>query len=199
MKKDSPKFTKALSFIKKQHAGQFRDNGLPAWHHLLRVSRILSHTLEETKEGTPEERNNLPLAALGHDIFEDTKATEAEIQTIFGNRGLVLIQGMTNWWGDGEKPKYIKQICASEEAVRLIKLADLCDNYTSVVYNIKSLGVKWSTSYFLPIVRPMREAIIKTRFKKFKKSSEILIPAIHRASLLLEEEITQLSRPKHNM
>ena len=119
--------------------------------------------------------------------------TEKEVLVVFGARGLTLIRGMTNWWGDKEKPRYIKQICASEEAVRLIKLADLCDNYTSVVYNIKSLGVPWTKFYFLPIVSPMREAISKTTFRTYKKSAEILLRAIHRAALLLEEEVIQLS------
>ncbi|MBI2056436.1 MAG: hypothetical protein HYT37_03565 [Candidatus Sungbacteria bacterium] len=141
----------------------------------------------------------IPLSALGHDIFEDTKATEKEVEKIFGKRGLALIQGMTNWWGDKEKPKYIKQVCSSKEAVRLIKLADLCDNYTSVVYNLKALGVEWTQLYFLPIVSPMRNAISKTKFKIFKKSAAILLQAIDRASLLLDEEITQLSGTKRNM
>lgn len=188
--KDTPQFKKALKFIQKHHGGQFRDNGLPAWHHLLRVSRILSHTFDVTKEGNNAQENLvIPLAALGHDIFEDTKATEKEVEKIFGARGLVLIKGMTNWRGDEEKPRYIKQVCASEEAVRLIKLADLCDNYTSVVYNIKALGVPWTQSYFLPIVSPMRSAIAKTKFKTFKKSAAILMTAIERAVILLDEEI----------
>lgn len=184
------RYKKALQFVQKKHKGQFRDNGLPAWHHLMRVSAILEHALAETKEGSSEERKIIIRAALGHDIFEDTDATEKEVLKIFGARGLELIKGMTNWRGDKEKKKYVRQVARSEEAVRLIKLADLCDNITSVAYNLKSLGRTWTESYFLPIVTPMRHAVVKTQFRKYKKTASFFIFMVGAAAVLLDNEIT---------
>jgi len=189
-------FKNALSFVQKKHAGQTRDNSLPAWHHLLRVSRVLNLVLNITKEGSIQKKFIITLAALGHDLLEDTDAKEPEIKAVFGDGGLRLIQGMTNWWGDNEKKKYIKQVLHSEESVRLIKLADLYDNISSVCYNIKALGKKWTISYFLPIVTPMRKAVAKTKFKQFSQSAKLLINMILIASLLLEEELKLLRGPK---
>ena len=182
-------YKKALAYVQKKHAGQVRDNGLPAWHHLMRVSAILEHTFAKTGEGDKREQEVIIRAALGHDIFEDTDATEKEVAEIFGARGLELIKGMTNRWGDKEKKKYVRQVVRSEEAVRLIKLADLCDNITSVAYNIKSLGCSWVLHYFLPIVTPMRHAIIKTRFRKYKRTASLLMFILSSAAMLLADEI----------
>lgn len=182
-------FKKALSFVQKKTRGQFRANGLPTWHHLARVSNILKFTLNETKEGNRQDKLLIPLASLGHDLLEDTNSSEAEIKEIFEERGLFLIKGMTNWWGDKEKKLYIKQVINSEETVRIIKLADLYDNISDVTYNIKNLGLKWTDSYFLPIVNPMLQAVKKTKFKRYKKTSSLLIfMADAKLSLLLEEK-----------
>lgn len=184
------RYKKALQFAQKKHKGQFRDNGLPAWHHLVRVSAILERVFQETKEGSAKERETIVCAALGHDLFEDTDATEKEILEIFDARGLALIKGMTNRWGDKERKKYIRQMIQSEEAIRLTKLADLYDNITSVAYNLKSLGLPWTENYFLPIVTPMRHAVVKTRFRKYKKTAFLFIFIVGVAATLLDNEIT---------
>ncbi len=187
-------YKNALLFVQKRHAGQFRANRVPAWHHLARVSETLAHVLKETQEGSAQERFLISLAALGHDLLEDTDAKKSEIEKIFGVRGLELIKGMTNWWGDKEKPRYIRQVTRAEEAVRLVKLADLYDNITSVTYNLKILGVRWTTSYFLPIVTPMRRVIVKTKFRRYRKTAKILIFFANTAACLLDEEVKRLRK-----
>lgn len=187
-------FEKALHYAQKMHSGQKRAGGMPVWHHLLRVSEILNKILKETKEGTPAERKIIPIAALGHDILEDTKAKEADVVEVFGNRGLELIRGMTNWLGDGNHKPYIEAMAKAEEAVRLIKLADSFDNFTSVAYNLTLLGEKWAYSYFLPIVLPMREKIFKTKFVTYKKTAEKLMFLVDAGWGLLESELEENKR-----
>ncbi|MBI2109479.1 MAG: hypothetical protein HYT93_04950 [Parcubacteria group bacterium] len=187
---------KELQFVKKKHGGRFRARGVPEWYHLARVSNVLEIVLRRTKEGNPKERRTIVAAALGHDVLEDTDATEEEIVKIFGKKGLTLILGMTNRWGDGEKKRYVRQVVSAPEGVRLIKLSDLYDNITSVVYNLDTLGLSWTHSYFLPIVTPMRKAILKTKFSHFKKTAEILKSMVNISAELLLLEIKRYEHTK---
>lgn len=187
---DRDKFFKnALEFVKEKHKGQVRAGNVPAWHHLARVSNLLSLVLKKNKEADKRERFIIAAAALGHDVLEDTTATEKEVTAVFGARGAEIVKGMTNRLGDKHVGPYVAQVAGSEEAVRLVKLSDLYDNHISVVYNLHLLGLKWTHSYFLPIVTPMRLAVTKTKFKIFRKTASDLILLVNSASFLLEREI----------
>jgi (p)ppGpp synthase/HD superfamily hydrolase len=179
----------ALAFVQKKHRGQFRAGKVPVWHHLLRVSDLLRLTLSDMKEGTPKERRIIALAALGHDLLEDTKATDKEIATVFTKRGLELIHGMTNPHGDADHGPYIRAMASAEEAVRLIKLSDLYDNFTSVVHMLPTVGAQWTNSFFLPITMPMHAAIKKTTFTEYPKTAEHLIRLVDSSVQLLESEL----------
>lgn len=187
---DRDKFFKnALEFVKEKHKGQVRAGNVPAWHHLARVSDLLGSVLEKNKEADKKERFLIAVAALGHDVLEDTAATEEEVAAVFGARGAEIVKGMTNRLGDEHVGPYVAQVTDSEEAVRLVKLSDLYDNHISVVYNLHILGLEWTRSYFLPIVTPMRLAVTKTKFKIFKKTAADLILLVNSASFLLKTEI----------
>jgi len=187
-------FQRALEFVKKKHAGQIRAGNVPAWHHLVRVSYLLQNLLTQYEEGTPEERDAIIIAALGHDILEDTDATRDEVASIFGDRAAELVWGMTNEWGDGNIAPYVEKIVASEEAVRLIKLSDGFDNNANVVYNMPLLGTQWVTSYFLPVVKSMQETVTKTEFKAYPKTAATLIAMVKNSFLLLKKELEIFSK-----
>ena len=189
MVRKDPTFEQALLFVQKKHHGHFRGGGMPEWQHLLRVSELLCHTLSATKEGTASEWRMIYLSALGHDLLEDTKATKKEIGAVFSLRGLALIEGMTNEIGDSDHSAYIQAMTNAEEAVRLIKLSDLYDNFTSVVFNLSFLGPKWTTSFLLPKVTPMHTAIKKTNFIRYKRTAEFLIKMVDSSAALLESEL----------
>ena len=178
-----------IRFVKHKHQDQYRAGKVPVWHHLAHVSQILEYVLKYTKEGGVEEREIMKMAAWGHDILEDTEAMQTEIEEMFGKRGYHIIRGMTNELGDRYKKRYIAQMVRSEETIRLIKLSDLHDNITSALYNFDRLGAKWMTSYFLPIVTPMRKAIAKTKFKKYKRSAMLLLAMVELSASLLDEEV----------
>ncbi|MBI1957226.1 MAG: HD domain-containing protein [Candidatus Niyogibacteria bacterium] len=192
----SKKFQTALAFVQKKHRGQKRAGGVPAWHHLARVSEILSDALERYNEGVLSDRRIAPIAALGHDVLEDTKATPHDVRRVFGERGFELIWGMTNEWGDAHRAPYVKKVIRSEELVRLMKLSDLADNLINVAYAFSELGEKWTSSYFLPIVTPMRNAIRKTRFVRYPKTAAHLIRIVDLATLLLEHEQKRFRKRK---
>lgn len=194
----SKRFNIAVRFVQKKHAGQFRAGGVPAWHHLARVSQTLATLLQRTKEGTRSEREHIIVAALGHDVLEDTAATERDVVAVFGDRSTELVRGMTNTWGDDHTKPYERQIVQSEEAVRLIKLADLYDNYTSVTHHVRELGTTWTKTWFLPIVAPMYRAVSKTKFVVYPNTAGMLIAMVSVASELLQGELrrTKTSRTK---
>jgi (p)ppGpp synthase/HD superfamily hydrolase len=182
-------FERALKFVQKMHKGQFRAGKVPVWQHLLRVSETLAHVLSHTKEGTPAQRQIISIAALGHDLLEDTQATKAQIKNIFGERGFSLIEGMTNVHGDSNHAPYIRAMKGASEEVRLIKLADLYDNVSSVAHTLPLLGKKWTTSFFLPIVVPMFAAVKRTKFRKYRKTVALLIALVDVSFRQLEKEL----------
>lgn len=191
MTKDFDKHrAQALVFVREAH-GQLKDRSDgPVWHHLERVSRLLEHVLMETGEGTDEERETIAIAALGHDCLEDTPVTRERVLDIFGADGLTLIEGMTNRWGDDHPAPYVEAVAAASEGTRIIKLSDLYDNCTSVVFTLTRLGTKWNETYFLPIVRPMIEALMPTKFTTYPKTAERLKTMVRAsfASLLEAQE-----------
>lgn len=187
-------YQKALKFVQLKHAGQMRAGESPTWLHLLRVSRILEDVFKMHKEGSAQEQKIIVQAALGHDLLEDTDATRAEVVKVFGPIGAELIKGMTNSKGDDDVADYVKDMARAREETRMIKLADLYDNISHVTYTLPLLGNDWAHNYFLPIVDPMNNAISKTRFIKFKKSSAFLIYAIRLSMKLLKEELGNYSK-----
>lgn len=178
-----------LNFVKLKHCGQTHAGGVPVWHHLWRVAQLIDFVLKYTKEGNSKERFLIFAVALGHDLLEDTDAAKNEISSLFGKRCLALILRLTNCWGDKNPTPYVKQVIHSEEIVRIIKLADLYDNISNVTYNLRILGKKWTQSYFLPIVAPMKRTIIKTTFSRYGHSAEILTALVNAAETLLMEEL----------
>jgi len=184
----------ALDLIQRVHAGQTRSGGkVPAWHHMARVSRILESVLEETQEGSDEERQTIILAGLGHDAIEDTKVTDEELARCFGDRGLEIIKGMTNRRGDVDHSEYVNQVARAEEAVRLVKFADLIDNCASVAFDLSTMGVKWTREFFLPIVTPMMAAVLPTEFRTYPRAAEKLKSLVGVARDLLLDELIRFA------
>lgn len=181
--------TAALELMKRVHAGQKRAGDVPVWHHLDRVSQMLEVVLGQTEEGTQEERDDITLAALGHDSIEDTNVTPEELQAAFGPSGVALIEGMTNRFGDNHPEPYVAQVAAADEGTRLIKLSDLMDNCTSVTYCLPWLGVEWCHDYFLPIVTPMIKAVSESEFTRFPKAAAFLKEEVRVSFAVLRAEI----------
>lgn len=83
---DNTLIYKAFEMAKKAHGNQQRKSGEPFIIHPLNVSIILAE-LRLDKETI--------IAALLHDVIEDTNVTSDQIQKIFGSEILFLIEGVT--------------------------------------------------------------------------------------------------------
>jgi GTP diphosphokinase / guanosine-3',5'-bis(diphosphate) 3'-diphosphatase len=122
------KIIQAFNFIKKAHSNQKRMSGESYFDHPFSVAKILTRL----KAGS-----TTIIAALLHDIIEDTQYTFKDIENMFGEETASLVKGLTNIkkvhfkTKEEYKAENIRKILlASTKDVRiiLIKLADRLHN-----------------------------------------------------------------------
>ena len=165
-------YKQLLQLVKRGHAHQTRNGGhVPYWVHCYRVSKLLEGSLDKTKEGSPKERQVIILAALGHDLYEDTKVTREYIIKKFGAKIDSLIFEMTNVYGDHEIRKYCEKLKTISEAGLLIKLADMSDNMIGGAYAVHENGHKWTKKFLYPIVHQQWLTVSKINFSQFPKTA----------------------------
>ncbi len=84
--KKDPKILDALEFAKKAHAGQKRKSGEPYVIHPILVATLVAYI---------SKNETMVLAALLHDVVEDTPHTIEEIERRYGQDVAHLVEGMT--------------------------------------------------------------------------------------------------------
>lgn len=118
---------KAIGFALERHAGQVDKGGQPYIFHCLSVM------MRVRREGGSEQ---CQVAAVLHDVLEDTSTTTQELRSLFGASVAELVRTVTRrkasrrgltGWPDESYPEYIRRLSDNEEA-RLIKVADIVDN-----------------------------------------------------------------------
>ncbi|MRI83278.1 MAG: bifunctional (p)ppGpp synthase/hydrolase [Nitratiruptor sp.] len=82
----SEQVLKALDFAKKAHEGQYRKSGDPYVIHPILVAAIVAHVAKD---------ETMIVAALLHDVVEDTPYGIDEIQESFGEDVAHLVEGLT--------------------------------------------------------------------------------------------------------
>lgn len=150
---------------------------IPYQAHVQSVAEILRDALDASGELARDPRHaiDLQVAAVGHDLYEDTKVPADEIRSRFGARVDHLIEGMTNRSGAPGRAAYIAQLRHTDEGVRLIKIADLIDNALSCAYGIQDLGAPWVRDTFLPMTTELSEIVASIEYKQFPKTATLLL------------------------
>lgn len=121
-------FERAYRFSETAHEGQLRLSGEPYIQHPLQVARLLAglHVDVETL-----------MAAVLHDVIEDTPVTRAEIETRFGSEVAHLVDGVSKLTqisfpthAEAQAENFRKMLLAMVDDIRviLIKLADRLHN-----------------------------------------------------------------------
>ena len=119
---------RAYVYAMKAHGTQTRASGDPYFSHPLEVAAILTNL--KLDDATI-------VAALLHDTIEDTEATRAEIDNIFGHEIGVLVEGLTKLKRlelvsreakQAENLRKLLLAIADDVRVLLIKLADRLHN-----------------------------------------------------------------------
>ena len=120
MKEDKDKIVKAYQYALEKHDGQFRKSGEPYIIHPLNVAIILTSVYADSDS---------IIAALLHDVVEDTDATLDEVEEMFGPVVRKLVDGVTklgriHFSTDNEYlTKYYKKlIVGMREDLRVIKI-----------------------------------------------------------------------------
>lgn len=133
---------KAINFAEEAHCGQFRKNGTtPFIVHPLRVYSIIENWYWES----PSTGLNVKIAAVLHDVIEDTKYTKEDISAEFGDDVANLVWQVTKegHGKQGHKDYCAKLKLASEDAVS-IKYADILDN----IYDLDFKDTKFCNYFF---------------------------------------------------
>ncbi len=132
---DTTMISKAYEVARNAHAGQLRKSGEPYIIHPLCVAIILAD-LELDKESI--------IAAILHDVVEDTVMTNEEITAEFGEEVANLVDGVTkltrlSWSADkveiqAENLRKMFLAMAKDIRVIIIKLADRLHNMRTLQY-----------------------------------------------------------------
>jgi len=184
-----------VKIAQKYHAKQTRAGNVPYWYHCLSVAQILKNAFFITKELKGKKLDNLLIAAVGHDLYEDTTIKREEITDLYNKEVDRLIWEATNEFGDADQKSYGKKIATISEEAKLLKVADSIENAISVAYTEFDLGVKWVDDFYLPILQNFRKNIKLNQFKKYPKAASYLFVLLDFAtSRILENNEKYRSR-----
>jgi len=187
-----------VTTIQEAHAGQFRNGGkVPYWYHCQNAALIMEGALAQSQELRIAEplAVDMYLAALGHDLYEDTKVKPDQIRKQFGERVNQYIEYMTNEQGDDNREQYLGKIRNAPEEVRLIKLGDAIDNLLGAAYGIHDMGVSWTEDFFLPLISETRDVLKSSSFTKYPKTANLLLGQLDFSFQRLNQNLNNF---KHN-
>lgn len=170
-KEDIEYIKKAYEIAREAHEGQFRRSGEPYIIHPVQVAKIL-YGLGMDSESM--------IAALLHDVVEDTELTKEDVKKVFGEDVAELVEGVTKL---GKVPLFTKEeqqaenvrkmLMAMSQDIRviIIKLADR-------IHNMRTLA----------FMRPHK------RREKAQETLEIYAPIAHRLGIRgVKEELEDLA------
>lgn len=125
---DLSRLDKVLGLAEKSHAGQKRKfTGEPYFYHPISVATTILGLNEPNLEV-------MVLAALLHDVLEDTKTTEQEILDVAGPEVLGLVKELTNPSKNSSAYRFERKkmdrdhLATVSREAKIIKLADRIDN-----------------------------------------------------------------------
>jgi len=126
-------FDKAVAFAGWHHLGHVRKyTGEPYVNHVFNVARLVSRVRYRTTD--------MVVAAILHDVLEDTAASESDVEANFGREVLRLVLALSDERfnepkvGNRKSRKAETLLRLGQESwdVHTIKLADLIDNSATI-------------------------------------------------------------------
>ncbi len=125
----------AIKYATSAHAGQYRKfSGDPYIVHPLRVMQAVEHRPLTTR-----------IAAVLHDVVEDTDHTLDDVKLYFGQEVRTLVDALTRRPGEEYRGFIQRALEAGPEAVA-IKVADLRDNLASTQLPPEALRRQYSNA-----------------------------------------------------
>jgi guanosine-3',5'-bis(diphosphate) 3'-pyrophosphohydrolase len=140
--------SRAVSFAVEYHGDQRRPTGAPYLEHLLEALEVLVRGAGITDEA-------VLVAAVLHDVVEDTQCRVADVRAVFGDE----VAGLVGWVTipDGApgtdrktvKESYLAGLRSAPDKAILVKLADRASN----VQTLRNLGWGKQREYYAQTVR----------------------------------------------
>ena len=173
-----PEFSKllhALDFAATRHRDQRRKGktAAPYINHLIEVANLLSSV------GKVNDVEVL-MAAVLHDVLEDTKTSAAEIEELFGKRVCKLVESVTDdktQSKQNRKQQQVERVARAGFETRIIKLADHCSNIASLPESWnperKREYLDWSAAVIKHCknINPALESVYQERAERSRKYS----------------------------
>jgi guanosine-3',5'-bis(diphosphate) 3'-pyrophosphohydrolase len=133
------RLARAVEFARLHHGDQRRKTGVPYLEHLLEALEVLV-------EGAGIASPDVLVAAVLHDVVEDTPVTLDEVSAEFGPRVAELVGWVTiPALGPGEtKSAYLRRLRDAPPDAVLVKLADRASN----VQTLRNLPLDQQRSYY---------------------------------------------------
>ena len=102
---------------------------------VVQVAKDFIHLIQDSNDGEGSYRNNIILAAWGHDLIEDTRVSYNDVKEVLGLTAADIIYACTNEKGKNRKErandKYYEGIRNTRDAV----FVKLCDRIANVQYS----------------------------------------------------------------
>ncbi|MDA3921343.1 MAG: bifunctional (p)ppGpp synthetase/guanosine-3',5'-bis(diphosphate) 3'-pyrophosphohydrolase [Salinisphaera sp.] len=150
----------AYEYGERQHRGQFRKTGEPYIYHPLAVARILADMrLDATTL----------MAAILHDVIEDTTSAHAEVAQQFGQEVADLVEGVSKL----DKAQFHSREAATAESFRKLMLA--------MTHDIRVILVKLADR--LHNMRTLEGMVPSKRAKIARETLEIYAPIARRLGI----------------
>lgn len=118
-----------ITLIQKLHVGQTDWEGNPYWHHPHSVMELLDANIMNLLD--PEHQLDIRLAALLHDVLEDTHCTALDLMWLgYSNRCVTIVKLVTRFENEGLSyhDKIQKIVDSNDLGAMLVKLADNTHN-----------------------------------------------------------------------
>jgi guanosine-3',5'-bis(diphosphate) 3'-pyrophosphohydrolase len=125
------KLVDSILFAAKSHAGQLRKDGkTPYINHPLEVMHLLLHTGKISD-------SDILIAAVLHDVIEDTNVTAAEIAERFGEHVSKIVLELTDDKTLSKEERKKQQLFSAgqlSDAARLVRICDKICNVYDILY-----------------------------------------------------------------
>ena len=185
---NSSKFKKAIKLAKEYYKDKTDGSGNLIFDHCFRVSTKLYELLKNANL-KPEEKENIVIVGLFHDLIEDTPVRKKEI-LFFGKKFFDYTSQMTINFDKGIK-NAVKLLYKIDEKVFLIKLADIFDNVIKSFFVIRKNSFQWYYKFFIPLLHEY-QILIKHKRKNLKNNK--LRKTIQNFSEQVFEKIEELKK-----
>lgn len=124
---------------KHRETNHFYDKYLPYEFHLRMVATVCDnfiHLIPNSDDGNTPKRQDVKMAAFGHDLIEDCRVSYNDVKEVLGHSPAEIIYSVSNEKGKNRKEraneKYYEGIRNTEGAV----FVKMCDRIANVQYSI---------------------------------------------------------------